>query len=125
MKIDFTMFGELLKDKIDNSGLSKSSIAKSVGVSSPTITNWVESGIVPSDMIYSLSKVLKCDLFLEASKIVNTSEKIFEVTTENDNNKKPSLYRELELQQKIIDTLEKRQADLEERIGELKKRLGD
>lgn len=125
MKIDFTMFGELLKDKIDSSGLSKSSIAKSVGVSSPTITNWVESGIVPSDMIYSLSKVLKCDLFLEASKIVNTSEKIFEDSKVNDNSKKPSLYRELELQQKVIDTLEKRQADLEERIGELKKRLGD
>lgn len=119
------MYGELIRQKIDDSGLSIRNIAKNIGVSAPTVYNWCETGVLSSEMIFQLSKVLNCDLFTEASKIFNTSVNKTD-TIEDNEIQKPSFMREkLELQQKIIDTLEKRQADLEERIGELKKRLGD
>jgi ribosome-binding protein aMBF1 (putative translation factor) len=122
-----TDLGELIKEKFNQSGFSIRGLAKKVNTTTTSIYDWQTTGSIKPQNLYDLCIALNFNFFEYLSRKVEQKigKNDTEVSIIEFDKEKTLLHDKINIQRELIESLQKRQADLEERIGELKKRLGD
>lgn len=95
------MVGNKIKSYLDSNDMSQSRLAKTLGVSAQSVTNWITGAKLPRmDKIDSMCEVFGCtrnDLIGESSITIETID-VSELSAENRKKALVYIYKLLELQ---------------------------